>query len=109
MASTTISSITPITTTSSVAPVATITITVITTPELTEELRKFHDSLPPETLMYYNCITSHEGKVNYLKSLNAHVKKVISYRVQCIDIIIILYTKKRFNISSFNYCYRVID
>ncbi|PKK62356.1 hypothetical protein RhiirC2_870225 [Rhizophagus irregularis] len=55
---------------SSVAPVTTVTVT----PELTEELRTFRDSLAPETLMYYNCITSHEGKVAYLKSLRATVR-----------------------------------
>ncbi|CAB4428432.1 unnamed protein product [Rhizophagus irregularis] len=55
---------------SSVAPVATVTVT----PELTEELRTFRDSLAPETLMYYNCITSHEGKVAYLESLRATVR-----------------------------------
>uniref|UniRef100_U9T4X8 Uncharacterized protein n=1 Tax=Rhizophagus irregularis (strain DAOM 181602 / DAOM 197198 / MUCL 43194) TaxID=747089 RepID=U9T4X8_RHIID len=53
--------------TSTVAPVTTVTVT----PELTEELRTFRDSLAPETLMYYNCITSHEGKVAYLESLRA--------------------------------------
>ncbi|RGB36138.1 hypothetical protein C1646_697726 [Rhizophagus diaphanus] len=62
---------------SSVAPVVTTTVTVTTTPELTEELRKFRDSLPPETLMYYNLITSHESKVAYLESLRATVRVVI--------------------------------
>ncbi|PKC62256.1 hypothetical protein RhiirA1_465410 [Rhizophagus irregularis] len=56
--------------TSTVAPVTTVTVT----PELTEELRTFRDSLAPETLMYYNCITSHEGKVAYLESLRATVR-----------------------------------
>ncbi|GET03602.1 hypothetical protein RCL_jg22558.t1 [Rhizophagus clarus] len=56
-------------------PVATTNVTATTPLKLTPDLRKVRDSLAPETLMYYNCITSNEDKVNYLKAMRIQIKK----------------------------------
>ncbi|RIA91478.1 hypothetical protein C1645_821973 [Glomus cerebriforme] len=46
---------------------------VLTTsePDLSEELQKIRDSLPEDSLMYYNNIDGNEDKISYLKSIRA--------------------------------------